>query len=57
MNEIEEKFQFISIYSLPKILPKKMIEFGIKGDEKEVTVAMEYLKENLNAKKIKWRKH
>lgn len=57
MNEIEEKFQFISIYSLPKIFPKKMIEFGIKGDEKEVTVAMEYLKENLNAKKIKWRKH
>jgi molybdopterin-biosynthesis enzyme MoeA-like protein len=55
MNKIEQKFQHINIYSLPKMTPKKTIEFGIKGDENEVTKAMIFLKNFLDENKIKWR--
>jgi len=55
MNKIEQKFQHINIYSLPKMAPKKTIEFGIKGDENEVTKAMIFLKNFLDENKIKWR--
>lgn len=57
MYQIEKKFKLIKIYSLPKINPKKTIEFGIKGEKNEVCEAMKFLKKILDEKEIKWENH
>ena len=49
MNQIENDFPLVKMYSLPKITPHKQVEFGIKGDKAQVLTAMgvvkKYIKE------------
>ena len=44
MNQIENDFPLIKMYSLPKITPQRQVEFGIKGDKEQVLSAMEVVK-------------
>ena len=44
MNQIENDFPLVKMYSLPKITPKRQVEFGIKGDKEQVLSAMEVVK-------------
>ena len=44
MNQIENDFPLVKMYSLPKITPQRQVEFGIKGDKEQVLSAMEVVK-------------
>ena len=44
MNQIENDFPLVKMYSLPKITPKRQVEFGIKGNKEQVLSAMEVVK-------------
>ena len=44
MNQIENDFPLVKMYSLPKITPQRQVEFGIKGDKEQVMSAMEVVK-------------
>ena len=44
MNQIENDFPLVKMYSLPKITPHKQVEFGIKGDKGQVLTAMGVVK-------------
>jgi len=44
MNQIENDFPLVKMYSLPKITPQRQVEFGIKGDKGQVLSAMEVVK-------------
>ncbi len=44
MNQIENDFPLVKMYSLPKITPQKQVEIGVKGDKRQVLSAMEMVK-------------
>jgi molybdopterin-biosynthesis enzyme MoeA-like protein len=44
MNQIENDYPLVKMYSLPKITPQRQVEFGIKGDKEQVLIAMEVVK-------------
>lgn len=44
MNQIENDYPLVKMYSLPKITPQRQVEFGIKGDKEQVLSAMEVVK-------------
>ena len=44
MNQIENDYPSVKMYSLPKITPQRQVEFGIKGDKEQVLSAMEVVK-------------
>jgi len=55
MDKINRKFNKVKAYSLPKLKPKKTLELGIKGEEKQVNEAMVIIKKNLKELDINWR--
>ena len=57
MQKIQKEHNYIKIYSLPKLRPKKTLELGIKGHSKSVNKAMKDLKKNLKKLKYDWREN
>ena len=57
MKEIQEEHQDIKVYSLPKLKPKRTLELGIKGSNKDVTKAMKELQVKLKKLKFNWREN
>ena len=57
MQKIQKEHEYIKIYSLPKLRPKKTLELGIKGHSESVNKAMKDLKKNLKKLKYDWREN
>ena len=57
MKEIQEKHQDIKVYSLPKLKPKRTLELGIKGSNKDVAKAMKELQVKLKKLNFNWREN
>ena len=44
MDDIESQFPLVKMYSLPKITPHRQVEFGVKGDKRQVQKSMSIIK-------------
>jgi len=44
MDDIESQFPLVKMYSLPKITPHHQVEFGVKGDKRQVQKSMSIIK-------------